>query len=41
MLYALQGVKLYAHSHTRSEDLMLINLHRVKTFAHCYSACEA
>ena len=41
MLYALQGVKLYAHCYTRNEDFMLINLHRVKTYAHCYSACEA
>ena len=39
--YALQGVNLYAHCYTRSEDFMLINVHRVKTYAHCYSACEA
>ena len=51
MLYALQGVKLNAHCYTRSEDFMLINLHRVKLMliailrvkrdAHCYTRSEA
>ena len=41
MLIALQGVKLYTHCYTRSEDFMLINLHEVKMYAHCNTACEA
>ena len=40
MLIALQGVKLYTHCYTRSEDFMLINLHEVKMYAHCCTACE-
>ena len=51
MLIAIHGVKLYAHSYTRSEAMcsllhmecsfMLIAIHEVKRLAHCYIRSEA
>ena len=51
MLYAIQGVKLYAHCYTSSEaicsllyiegSIMLISIHGVTLYAHCYIRNEA
>ena len=51
MLFAIHGVKLYAHSYSWSEALcsmpymmgsfMLIAIQGVKLYAHCYTCSEA
>ena len=42
MLFAIHGVKLYAHSFTWSDDLRsLLYIHGVKLYAHCYTWNDA